>query len=144
MSGTHWSVCQIFSKRAHLIRAEVEKNGHGTFQPTFARVWMSEGKRSARERALIPGYLFFMTPPEGWGSVGATEGVIRVLGHAGRASKVSDEEMYRLVVDHASGAHNEISAPIAAEARTRRRRKPRPSKRARMRAASRRAEVVAA
>jgi transcription antitermination factor NusG len=90
---------------------------------------------SSRERSLMPGYLFFMTTEKGWGDVANIEGVYRVLSHDGKASKVSDAEMWQLVVDHATGANNDIDLSwiprLKSLDRRRRSRKPRPGKRAR-------------
>ena len=140
--GARWSVAQIYSKRAHLIRREVEEMGYCTFTPTFAKRWISEGKVSSREAALLPGYLIFQTDPQRWGSVAPVEGVIRVLNCDGLASPVRDIEMYRLVVESAMGVHDALEVPAVAEQPVRRRRRrSRPSKKARMRAAARRMAV---
>jgi transcription antitermination factor NusG len=131
----YWAVCRTFSNRVPWVRAEIEKIDHGTFFPTYARIWNSGGKMSSRERSLMPGYLFFMTTEKGWGDVANIEGVYRVLSHDGKASKVSDAEMWQLVVDHATGANNDIDLSwiprLKSLDRRRRSRKPRPGKRAR-------------
>ena len=86
-SAPYWAVCRTFSTRVPWVRVEIEKVEHGTFFPTYARMWNSDGKLSIREKALMPGYLFFMTTEEGWGDVANVEGVYRVLSHEGKASK---------------------------------------------------------
>lgn len=122
-----WGACQIFSKRAHLIRQELEQNGRGTFQPTFRRRWFVDGKMSAKESPLMPGYVFVQLTGE---PVGDIEGVIRML-----PMPIRDDEMHRLVLGHATGAWNALEAgPVV----VRKRRRSRPSKRARLRLAVRR------
>lgn len=134
----HWAVCQVLSRRGHLVREEIEKIGHGAFIPTFVKRWYVGGKEFAQELPLFPGYLFFFTEPDKWGGIekrdeSGIEGVFRVLANAGAASRVTDAEMQRLFVDHATGAHNKIQgAPVESGERrrySRRRRRPRPGKR---------------
>jgi transcription antitermination factor NusG len=130
----HWAVCRTFSFRVHRVRPEIEKTNHGTFLPTYARAWVRDGELCIRERLLMPGYLFFMTEPEGWADVRDVEGVHSVLSNNGRASKVLPGEMLRLVVDHATGAHNSATLDgLNRRQRTKRERarRPRASKRAR-------------
>lgn len=132
----HWAVCQTFSSRVHRVRPEIEKIDRGTFLPTYARVWSSDGKLSIRERLLMPGYLFFVTKPEDWGAVKNVDGVYRVLTNGERASRVTDSEMHRMVLDHALGRHNDVDLAGLDRERAgvtgrRRQRKPRASKRAR-------------
>jgi transcription antitermination factor NusG len=136
-----WAVCQALSSRVHRVRPEIEKIDRGTFVPTFARVWASDGKLSARERQLFPGYLFFVCGPEDWGAVAGVDGVYRVLTNDGsdgkrRASLVPEADMQRLVIGHATGAFNEIDLrglerPSSKTTRRRKRTRSRPSKRAR-------------
>ncbi|RZN19477.1 transcription termination/antitermination NusG family protein [Bradyrhizobium sp. Leo121] len=132
---SHWAVCRTFSSRVHWVRPEIEKTNHGTFLPTYARVWASDGKLSCRERALMPGYLFFMTDPDGWGDVANVEGVHAVLANNGRASRVTDEEMRRLVLGHILRDYDEINLDglerAPREQKRRRRTRTKPSKRAR-------------
>jgi transcription antitermination factor NusG len=134
-ASPHWAVCRTFSNRVHWVRPEIEKTNHGTFLPTYVRVWASDGKLSCRERALMPGYLFFMTEPDRWGEVKNVEGVFDVLSNNGKASRVSDREMCRLVMGHLSGDFNDIDMTglerLAEKQRRRRNRRPRASKRAR-------------
>lgn len=128
----HWAVCQIFSNRANRIRTEVERTNHGTFVPTYARIWHTDGKRSSRERELFPGYLFFLTEGDDWGPVGEVDGVCRVIANAGKISTVPEKEIIRLVVGHATGEWNEIEHQPKSDKRySRRRRRPRPGKRLR-------------
>lgn len=132
---TYWAVCRTFSFRVHRVMPEIEKTNHGTFLPTYARVWSSRGKLSARERVLFPGYLFFQTTPKGWADVRDVEGVYEVLAQGEMASRVTDAEMQRMVIAHATRAHDEVSGEgLERIASTRRRkgRRPRQSKRARV------------
>jgi transcription antitermination factor NusG len=134
----HWAVCRAFSNRVHWLRPEIEKTGHGTFMPTYVRVWSSDGKLSIREKALTPGYLFFWTKPSLWGEVANVEGVHAVLSNNGKPSKVTEAEMYRLVVGHILGDANEVDLAGLERQRVRfnqkrdRARRSRPSRRARM------------
>lgn len=124
-----WAVAQVFSKRARSIRADIEAQHRATRQPTYAKVWYVDGKRSSKERELLPGYLFFQTSPDDWGDVGAIEGVIRVLSNGGVASRVSDREANQIFLNAAMGAYDQVEQ--GEPARRKRRRRPRPSKRAR-------------
>jgi transcription antitermination factor NusG len=140
----HWAVCQAISSRVNRVRPEVEKTNHGTFLPTFARVWASGGKLSSRERALFPGYLFFMTDPHDWGAVANVDGVYRVLRHGEKAARVPDADMERMVLGHVLGWHNEVDLEglekVQVERKRRKRTRSRPSKRARQ--AARAGEVA--
>ncbi|MEH2501223.1 transcription antitermination factor NusG [Bradyrhizobium sp. AZCC 1578] len=133
----HWAVCRAFSNRVHWLRPEIEKTNHGTFMPTYVRVWSSDGKLSIRERALMPGYLFFMTKPKLWGEVKNVEGVYDVLTNNGKASKVTPDEMQRMVLGHILGTANEVDLAglerqrVRQNAKRDRARRSRPSKRAR-------------
>jgi transcription antitermination factor NusG len=132
--GEHWAVCQALSSRVHLVRPEIEKIDRGTFLPTYARVWSSGGKLSARERQLFPGYLFFRTAPDDWAAVANVDGVYRVLANGETASRVTENEMNRIVLEHISGTHNEVDLSGLEPGKRRRRRgnrKPRASRRAR-------------
>jgi transcription antitermination factor NusG len=136
MNEPYWAVCRAFSNRVHIVRRDIEKTEHGTFLPTFAKVWVSDGKLSCRTRALMPGYLFFVTEPDRWGEVANVDGVFGVLANNGRAGRVTDAEMHRLVMGHVLGDHADVNLDgLQVEAQPRRRhRRPRPSKRARTRA----------
>jgi N-methylhydantoinase B/oxoprolinase/acetone carboxylase alpha subunit len=129
---TYWAVCRTFSNRVHRVAPEIEKANHGTFLPTYARVWSSNGKLSARERVLFPGYLFFQTDATGWGAVSEIDGVDEVLAHGERASRVTDDEMCRMMISHATREHDERDTTgLERTARRKRYRRPRASKRAR-------------
>lgn len=140
----HWAVCKVFSKRAARIRSEAEGFGVGGFLPTYARVHYRDGKRSSSERQLLPGYLFVRLMPDDRARVAELEGVYGLLPAGERAAARLEREMAHLVVGHASGRWNEISAPPAeAERVRRRRRRPRPGRRMRARLAAQRATVGA-
>jgi transcription antitermination factor NusG len=129
---TYWAVCRTFSNRVHRVMPEIEKTNHGTFLPTYARVWSSGGKLSARERVLFPGYLFFQTKADGWAEVSEIDGVDGVLAHGERASRVTDAEMVRMVISHATREHDERDTTGLERATRRKRyRRPRQSRRAR-------------
>ena len=125
----YWAACQVFSSEGHKVRAEIEKSDRGAFLPTFVRVKYIGGKKYVQELPLLSGYLFFMTEPSKWGDVPEIEGVLRVLASGNIASRVTDEEMYRLTLDHALGMHNQIQSGYQPHKRnSRRRRRPRPGK----------------
>lgn len=131
---THWAVCQTFSNRVHRVRPEIEKANRGTFVSTYARLWIKSGLAWSKERQLMPGYVFFRTKPKKWGAVRNIEGVYSVLTNNELACKVMDDEMRRLVVEHATGVHNEIAQAGVEGAKRRyskRRRRPRAGKRMR-------------
>jgi hypothetical protein len=50
--------------------------------------------------------VFFRTQSDSWAGIPDIHGVYRVL-----PSRVLDDEMFRLVVGHADGSHNETLAP---------------------------------
>lgn len=128
----YWGACQTMPGREHLIRADIEEGGRGAFLPTLARTWVRDGKLCATESPAVAGYVFFRTTPEGWGQVSNIEGVQRVLVNDGIAMRVSNADMARMVLGHATGEHNRIDARPAAERKQRgKSRKPRPGKRLR-------------
>lgn len=135
----YWAACQILSHRGHFVRSEMEKTEHGTFLPTYVRVRYVAGKKYVQELPLLTGYLFFMTEGDKWGEVTDINGVCRVLANGTNASRVSDDEMHRLVLGHATGIHNKIeSSPQQPRKRNpARRRRPRPGKRLRAEYANR-------
>lgn len=85
----------------------------------------------------MPGYLLFMTEPDLWGEVKNVEGVYDVLSNNGRASRVTDDEMRRLVLGHILGEANEVDLAglerqqYRSKSKRERARRQRPSKRAR-------------
>ncbi len=101
----HWAVCRVLSQRLPIARREIEKIGVGTFVPTYVRTWGDQGKHSARERPLMPGYLFFLTTGDDWGAVAAADGVIDVIAHEDRPCLVSAADMRRLVLEDDRGFH---------------------------------------
>lgn len=131
--NAHWAVCRVFSSRVHIVRTEIEKTDRGTFLPTYAKVWVADGKLCVKERALMPGYLFFKTEPASWSEVKNVYGVFDVLNNNGQASRVTDAEMQLLVMGHVTGEHNDVSLEGLDRLRPdrKRRRRARPSKRAR-------------
>lgn len=132
---TYWAVCRAFTFRVHRVMPEIEKTNHGTFLPTYARVWSSRGKLSARERVLFPGYLFFQTTPRGWAAVRDVDGVHCVLAQGERASRVKDSEMARMMLDHAMRVHDDrdtTGLERVVNGKRKRGRKPRQSRRARV------------
>lgn len=146
MAEQFWAACQTAPGREHLIRADIEEAGRGAFLPTIARTWVRDGKLCATEAPAVAGYVFFrvnrsLAPfggdgnqwSEDWGEVSNIEGVQRVLTNDGLAMRVSPADMARMVLGHATGAHNRIEAYPSSDRRTRAKksRKPRPGKRLR-------------
>lgn len=133
-----WAVAQTVSKMEHIVRREIEKTNHGAFIPTVARHWWVDGHRYTRERPLFTGYVFFLTDSDDWAGIPDIHGVYRVL-----SSRVADGEMHRLVIEHICRDHDETKEPRYTkyyrppqiDRRRQKRRKPRPSKRLRNRAA---------
>lgn len=128
---SYWAICQITSVRAHRVRSDIERAGCGTFMPTYASVSYARGERSACERPLMPGYLFFATDGNDWGKLAAIDGVHRVLTSAGQPGRVNDEDMCRLVLAHATGEHNAVEVATIEYFRPKRKRRPRPGRRMR-------------
>lgn len=132
--SSQWCVARVFSKRAHRISRELSDYGVGTFQPTFVRRWFVDGKPSVKERPLLPGYMLVHVG-EGWSGLRDVEGVYGVLANAGVVSRVTDEEMARLTLAHATRAHDDMQAGPEVR-RPRRRRRPRAGRRFRERRAT--------
>jgi transcription antitermination factor NusG len=130
MTTSHWAVCRILSNKVHRVRPDIEKTNHGTFMPTYAKVWAVDGKLCIRERAFMPGYLFFMTEPESWGAVANVDGVFGVLTNDGKVSRVPDKEMCKLVLGHATRQFDQVdlSGLPPHKSKRHRRRRPRPGK----------------
>ena|SRR5579872_5765991 len=129
---SYWAACQILSHRGHLVRSDIEKADHGTLLPTFVRVWVKNGARYEKQFPLFPGYLLFQTEPDKWGEVTGVHGVLKVLANCGNASRITEQEISRILVDDFTGIHNRTDAPKETRGRySRRRRRPRPGKRGR-------------
>lgn len=108
----YWAVAQTVSKMEHIVRREIEKTNHGAFVPTYARVWTVDGKRYVKEHPILSGYVFFATNADDWAGIPDIHGVYNVLTYPNRAPKrVSEKEMARLVLVHATGAHRVEIAP---------------------------------
>lgn len=145
MAEEFWAACQTMPGREHLIRADIEESGRGAFLPTIARTWVRDGKLCATEAPAVAGYVFFRVTrsiepapggcrwSEDWGGVSNIDGVQQVLVNDGLAMRVSPDDMARMVLGHATGAHNRIDAYPASDrrARNKKSRKPRPGKRLR-------------
>jgi hypothetical protein len=128
---TCWSVAQIFSQRGLAIQEEVQRGGFGTYLPMMRCKRFVDGKESNTARPAMPGYMFV------WGATGnfySRDGsmIARVIGH------VTDGEYDRVKADNAAGKHDEIAAgPVeVVQSDHKRRRRPRRSKRLRMRMAA--------
>lgn len=132
----YWAACQTMPGREHLIRADIEEGGRGAFLPTLARTWVRDGKLCATETPAVAGYVFFRTTPDDWGRVSNIEGVQRVLVNDGIAMRVSNDDMVRMVLGHATGAHNCIGAVVSTARKRGSSRKPRPGKRIRERSST--------
>lgn len=109
---SYWAVAQTVSKMEHIVRRDIEKGGHGAFLPTLARHWKIDGIEYAKEIPVMGGYVFFMTASRDWAGIPDIHGVYRVLSNPnGSAKSVSEAEMARIVIAHASGQHNRTDAP---------------------------------
>lgn len=151
MSEQYWTVCQTFAGREHLVRAEIEKINRGAMVLPYARTWVSDGKVSSGERAVLQGYVFFLTDSKDWDAVAEIEGVQQVLTcdrGDGRmvAKQVRCTDIARMVVDHFTGYHDDMAVCMdtGRPARERgRSRKPRRSKRIRKVTVSNRTDIAA-
>ena len=139
---SYWAVAQTVPKMEHLVRREIEKTNRGAFVPTYARVWTVDGKKYVKEHPILGGYVFFLTNADDWAGIPDIHGVYDVLVSPDRSPKrVSEAEMARLVLIHATGAHRVEIAPRYTKyfrgerpkptAKRVRARRSRPSKRAR-------------
>lgn len=142
-----WAIAQCVPKMEHIVRRDIEKAGHGAFLPTCARFWSVDGKEFSKERPMFVGYVFFLTNGEDWAGIRDIHGVYAVP--AGPAfgkedswtpMRVRPSEMQRVMIDHASGAHNETLEPRytkyyrgkpKTKRKEHRRRRPRPGRRLR-------------
>ena len=129
----HWSVAQIFSKRAHWIESEIRKCNRDVYQPSYERQWISGGKLSSKPSALMPGYLFFMDNGSPLKDTAGSdiEGVIRVL-----SGNVRQDEYERMRWACDLGKHDETLPEIGNSEPKRRHRRSRRSKRAKRRPGS--------
>lgn len=135
---SYWAVAQTVSRMEHIVRREIEKANHGAFLPTCVRHRKVDGVQFSNERPVLGGYVFFLTGSEDWAGIPDIHGVYRVLANPNRTAKrVADDEMKRLVLGHACGAHDETMAPRYTKyyrpepTRKRKVRKARPGKRLR-------------
>ena len=151
----HWAVAQCVSKMEHMVRREIEKTYHGTFVPTYTRHWKVDGRQYSKEVPLIGGYVFFQTAVDDYAGIPDIHGVYCVLASASSladpnrprpANRVPPADMVRMIVDDGSGEHDKTLEPRytkyyrpQASARVgrkqRRRRRPRPGRQFRERAA---------
>lgn len=136
----YWAVAQTVSKMEHIVRREIEKTNHGAFLPTCVRHRKVDGYQCSKERPAIGGYVFFYTAGDDYAGIPDIHGVYDVLKNPdGMAQRVLPREMVRLMVDHASGKHDETLAPRytkyyrpqPSSSARRKSRKPRASKRVR-------------
>jgi hypothetical protein len=144
----YWAVAQTVSKMEHIVRREIEKTNHGAFLPTCARHQQIDGRQHSKERPVIGGYVFFYTTGRDFAGIPDIHGVYNVLTCAPdmdtpdrppSAARVQPKEMVRLMVDHASGEHDETLPPRytkyyrpqPSSSSRRKSRKPRASKRLR-------------
>lgn len=144
----YWAVAQTVSKMEHIVRREIEKTNHGAFLPTCVRHRKIDGLQRSNERPMMGGYVFFFTYGRDFAGIADIHGVYNVLASApdmdtpdrpGSAGRVLPSEMVRMMVDHASGKHDETLAPRytkyyrppPSSSARRKSRKPRASKRVR-------------
>jgi len=133
MAEQFWAACRTFSGREHVVREEIEKMDRGAFLPTIVRSSITCGKLTVGERAAMPGYVLFRSRADDWPPVNAIDGVVGVLLNGERPMRVSPKDMVRLMIDHASGAHDDFTVRVAPPKRGRTKsRRPRASKRARV------------
>lgn len=134
----YWAVAQTVSNMEHIVRREIEKTHREAFLPTYARHWKIDDRAYAKEYPLVGGYVFFLTKPDDWAGIPDIHGVYRVLTKPNwEPSRVTDSEMTRLVLSHATGDHSRTDPPRYTKYYRRptkkaaRYRRPRPGKRIR-------------
>lgn len=135
METIRWSVAQVLSQNAISIQKEVSRSGAHTYMPMMRFKRFIDGKESNTARPAMPGYMFV------WGAAGNFYGrdgkaiIARIIGD------ISEAQYQAIKDDNTAGRHDEIAAgpESALREQVKRRRRSRPSKRARMRAAARRA-----
>lgn len=104
---SYWAVAQTVTTMEHIVRREIEKTNRGAFVPTYARHWKVDGRPYAKEYPLLGGYVFFLTTADDWAGIPDIHGVYDVLANSDRSAKrVTDTEMKRLLLGHATGQHN--------------------------------------
>ena len=141
---SYWAVAQTVTTMEHIVRREIEKANHGAFLPTYAKHWKVDGVQYTKEYPLIGGYVFFKTEADDWAGIPDIHGVYDVLANPDRSPKrVSDDEMARLMLGHASGTHDLEGRPRYTKyfrgerpKETKKRRRPRPGRRIRIRPVS--------
>lgn len=126
----HWTVCQVLSTRAHLIRADIERSGRGgaqwfvvtvspnclarvegelgglgyrTFTPKL-RKWISHARvRKAAWRPILGRYLFVDLAGGDFHQVRSTNGVESIVGVAGEPRAVPEDRVLLLMARQMAG-----------------------------------------
>jgi hypothetical protein len=134
-SEPYWTACYTLPGAEHKARAGIENVGFGTFLPTFVRKGMFRGRLTETVNPLISRYVFVAIDHANEEQIGEIhqeliDGVSHIVG------QVRDAEMHRLVMAHASGTfnvvtHRDNSGRFARYGK--RRPRPRPGKRLRLR-----------
>lgn len=134
---TYWAACYTDVAAERKARDGIEGLGRGTFLPTFAKIYCAGGRRKAFERPILNRYLLVALEgqdDEAWSEIKHVEGVHDVLTNFGVPSRVSEQEVSRLMLAHVFGSFNSIQARTinGRFARSKRRRaRPRAGKKAR-------------
>lgn len=110
---SYWIACYCDVGAERKVRDEVQLRERGAFIPTFVKVFLQGGRRRSYERSLLNRYVFVALHDERddiWGGFNDIDGVHRVIANSGRASHVTDGEMVRITLPHASGEYNVVQA----------------------------------
>lgn len=102
-----WTACYTQPGAEAKVRAGIEEIGFGTFLPTYAKCWYRDGRLRAQERPLMPRYILVAIDESNRSKIGEIhreliEGVDHLLGI------VSETEVGRLMLAHATGAYNVV------------------------------------
>src|ERR1700747_2325974 len=128
MGQAKWAVAQIYTKHGLSIQEEISRSRLATYLPMMRSRHYADGQLSDTARPAMPGYMFIFGATGNFYARDA-HSIARVLGW------ISDGELRQIRADNAAGRHDKIAAQPASEGhleRKGRRRRPRPSKRARM------------
>lgn len=134
---TYWTACYTEPRAEYKARQGVETLDRGACLPTFVRRHIHRGRLRATERPILQRYLLVALEgpdDEAWSAINHIVGVHHVLTNNSKPCRVSEPEVARLMLAHATGAHNVTQARAANgryDKKRRRRARPRAGKKAR-------------
>lgn len=110
MNGQYWAACYTHAQAEPKIRRGIEDIGLGAFLPSYARYFYKGKELREHRKALLTRYVFVRLDhgDDTWAEINSLEDGARILTNCGKPSRVSDDDMARLMLLHATGACNII------------------------------------